>query len=247
MKPRFWLNGLLLVGLALGLTGCVWTRLLSFKNQLSEFDRYVQVEDRDGLTLRFKQPVLYSQDVLFVMELEPTRRITNGASQAWYWTFRKIHSPTNTETGDFDLTFSTTFLSNKLVGFTLGERFLVSIPKPLLLGAMRSFGHAEVDQKRRQATMRWVDHGPDGEWQSLTRSSVATLLGEPYSVTASNEVSTCLYRYRLDSPSLKTNQAFQARVNFSFQDENERLKRVAATYGNFKIAYEPNQGKPAKP
>ena len=247
MKLRFWKTCLLLGSLAVLLVGCVWTRLLAFKNQLAEFDRYVQVEDRDGLTLRFKKPVLYAQDVLFMMELEPTRRATNGPAQSWFWTFRKVPAPAKAESGDFDLTFSTTFTNNLLTGVTLSERFLASIPKPLLLGSLRSLGHADVDQKRRTATMRWVDHGPDQQWQSLDRKAVTQLLGAPYSITATNEISTCLYRYRLDSPSLKTNQSLQARIRFSFHDGTDKLTRVEAVYGNFKIAYDPEGPKPVKP
>jgi len=237
----------MLLALAVLLTGCVWTRLLALKNQLAEFDRYVRVEDRDGLTLHFKKPVLYSEDVLFLMELEPTRRVTNGTSQTWFWTFRKLPSPTNAEAGDFDLTFSTAMVSNRLAGITLSERFLASIPKPLLLGALRSFGKAEVDRKRRSATMRWADRGPGDDWQSLSRGAVTRLLGAPYSVSASNETSTCLYRYRLDSPSLKTNQSLPARVRFSFRDATDKLTRVEAAYGNFKIAYNPESVKSGQP
>ena len=238
----------MLVGLTALLTGCIWTRLLAFKNQLAQFDRYVEVEDRDGLTLHFKKPVLYSQDVLFMMELEPTRRTTNGTAQSWFWTFRKIPSPTNAEPGDFDLTFSTTFTNRLLTGVTLSERFLASIPKPLLLGSLRSLGHADIDQKRRSATMRWVDHGAvTNDWQSLNRGAVTQLLGAPYSVTTSNEISTCLYRYRLDSPSFKTNESLLARVRFSFRDATDKLARVEAVYGNFKIAYDPDAVKPGPP
>ena len=34
------------VGLALLLTGCVWLRLLAFKEQLADPDRYLKVDDR---------------------------------------------------------------------------------------------------------------------------------------------------------------------------------------------------------
>ena len=247
MKSRLSTQALVLCVLAVLLTGCIWTRLLAFKNQLADFDRYVEVEDRDGLTLHFKKPVLYSGDILFLMELEPTRRVTNGAAQTWQWTFRKLHSPTNTETANLDLTFSTMFTNNLLNGFALSERFLASIPKPLLLGAMRSFGHAEVDQKNRSAKMRWVDKGKSEDWQSLSRSAITKLLGEPYSVTSSNDVSTCLYRYQLESPTVKTNQPMQARVRFSFRDPGDKLTRVQAAYGNFKMSYEPDRVKEGKP
>ena len=232
----------MVASLALLLTGCIWTRLLSFKNQFADFDRYVRVEERDGLTLHFNQPVLYAEDILFLMELEPTRRLTNGAKQTWQWTFRKLHSATNTETGDYDLTFATTFVSNRLTAFSLGERFLASLPKPLILGALRSLGHADIDQKKRSATMHWVDRGGvEEEWQSLTRATVTKLLGDPYTIASTNEVSTLVYRYVLDSPTTKTNRPLRARAAFSFRDATGKLSRMDAAYSGFKINYEPDK------
>lgn len=232
----------MVASLALLLTGCIWTRLLSFKNQLAELDRYVRVEERDGLTLHFNQPVLYADDVLFLMELEPTRRLTNGAKQTWQWTFRKLHSATNSETGDYDLTFATTFVSNRLAAFSFGERLLVSFPKQLILGALNSLGHADIDQQKRSATVhRWVDRGGvDKEWQSLTRASVTNVLGQPFRLTCSNEISTLLYRYQLDSPSLKSQNPMRVNAAFSFRDATSKLARLHVNYAGFKINYEPN-------
>jgi hypothetical protein len=243
------LPGLLLACVALSLAGCVWTRLLAFKNQLGDFDRYVRVEDRDGLTLHFNEPVLYGKDLLFLMELEPTRRVTNGTAQTWIWTMRKVPAPGQVPAGDFDLTFSTALASNRLVGFTLSERFLASIPKPLLLGTMRSLGQADIDAKRRSATMRWVDKGADKEsWPSLTRGALERLLGAPYLVMIpTNGVSTWVYRYRLETTTKKKAEDLQAKVQFSFQPSTDRLARVEAAYGSLKIAYDPSAPKPGKP
>ena len=42
---------LAITGLAVLLCGCWWQRLLAFKNQLADFDRYVKVEETNGLIL----------------------------------------------------------------------------------------------------------------------------------------------------------------------------------------------------
>lgn len=246
-RSRFILVCLLGV-VAMTLSGCVWLRLLSLKKQLADFDRYVLVEDTDGLTLRFNKPVLHSEDLLFLMSLEPTRRVTNGATQTWDWTFRKLRAPDSVEQGDFDLIFSTEFVGNRLTSFSLDDRFLASLPKPLLLGALRSFGQADVDQKRRTATMRWVDRGENpAEWQSLSREALTRLLGEPYALSTTNAISTSVYRYRLDTPSPKSDESLLARVEFSFLESSDKLTRVDAAYGQFKIAYEPSAGRVLPP
>jgi hypothetical protein len=239
--------GLLLGLLVFCLTGCIWTRLLSFKNQLADFDRYVKVEDRDGLTLHFIKPVLYSGDIQFLMKLDPTRRVTNSTLQTWFWTFRKLPPPGVHETNNYDLSFSTTFGTNYFISFTLSERFLASIPKPVILGAMRSFGKAEIDTKKQSATMTWAGAESDRkDWHGLNRAAVDQLLGAPWNVTGTNGVSTLLYRYQLESPSL-VNTSILARVRFSFSDDTGKLKKVDGNYAGMRINYEPDKVEAGEP
>ena len=139
----------LLGALVVSLTGCVWLRLLAFKNQLADFDRYVKVEDGQGLTLQFVKPVLYTKDLLFLMQLEPTSRATNGGAQTWFWTFVKEDAQSNAVPDNLNLTFSTSFDGNKLTAFTFSERLVTTIPKPFLLALIQAFGRAEVDRKNR--------------------------------------------------------------------------------------------------
>jgi hypothetical protein len=222
----------LMAGLALTLTGCIWLRLLALKNQFAEFDRYVKVDDRHDLELQFVKPVLYARDVRALFELEPTSKCTNLDQQTWYWTFEKIPAPTQAEPGDFSLTFSTTFVDNKLTRFAIPERFLVVLPKPFVLGMFRSLGQARVDQAKRTLGVKWA---PDGEARVLTQPEVSRLLGQPFSLTEAKTNETWLYRYQLKSPSLNTNQHLLARVGFTFVKETGTLGRVDASYGNFRI------------
>src|SRR2546430_6257391 len=86
---------LLISGVALLLTGCVWLRLLAFKEQLADLDRYVKVDDRKGLAFHFLEPVLYADDVRELLQMEPTVKTTNQNCQTWLWTFEKELAVTN--------------------------------------------------------------------------------------------------------------------------------------------------------
>jgi hypothetical protein len=54
---------LILVAVVLALSGCVWLRLLSVRDQLREFDRFVEATGEPGLELRFREPVLLADDL----------------------------------------------------------------------------------------------------------------------------------------------------------------------------------------
>ena len=145
---------LLISGLALLLTGCVWLRLLAFKEQLADLDRYVKVDDRNGLAFHFLEPVLYADDVRELLQMEPTVKTTNQNCQTWLWTFEKELAVTNAEPANFDLTFATLFENRKFNELGIPERFTAVIPKPIILGIVRSLGHADIDRSKRSASVR---------------------------------------------------------------------------------------------
>jgi hypothetical protein len=223
---------LLAGGLTLLLTGCIWLRLLAFKNQLVEFDRYVKVDDRHGLAFQFVKPVIRAGDVRELLEADPTSKATNGSEQTWFWTFEKLLPDTHQESGNFEMTFTTSFATNKLSQFAIPERFLTILPKSWVLGLFRSFGKARVDQKQRAANVTWV---PEGETPIMTRREIIQLLGAPLSTTESNLVSSCLYKYRLKSPSFKPGETMQARAEFKFASDTGKLIRIAASYSTLHI------------
>ena len=63
MKTRHTVLCFLAAGLGLLLTGCIWTRLLTLKHQFADFERFVQVDDRDGLSFNLLKPVLLADDL----------------------------------------------------------------------------------------------------------------------------------------------------------------------------------------
>lgn len=236
-----------LAALAVLLTGCIWMRLLSLKNQFADFDRNFKVDDRHGLAIQCLNPVLYDTDVRYLAEVDPTATATNVGQQTWFWTFQKLRAPTNSETGDYDLAFTTSFANQKLIGVALPERFLIIMPEDFILGMLRAFGHATVDQKQRRATAKW-EGGDDAKGPKLpTLADVSRLLGEAFSVKESATSCVCRYRYRMKSPSLTgTNQLPLMQAEFTFAKAPETLKRIDFTYSHSRMTLT-FDNPPAKP
>jgi hypothetical protein len=229
---------LLAGGLALLLTGCIWLRLLTFKNQLADFDRYVKASDQAGLVLQFVKPVLYCEDLVELLEVQPTRKSTNQNQQDWFWTFEKLLPDAAAESNRFEVTFTTVFLDRKLSRIAIPDSFLAMLPKPFVLGLFRSLGHAQVDRKSRAASAKWV---PEGESKIPARPEVAQLLGMPFAVTNSGPAYTHLYKYQLKSPSLKSNETMVARALFTYTRDSDALTRIEASFSGLRIdlSFEP--------
>src|SRR5215472_18842703 len=187
---------LLLCSLAFLLTGCEWMRwlrLLSLKKQLAQLDRYVRVNDTNGLTIHFLKPVVYADDIRLLIDGETTST-TNGNRITWAWSYEKQSLDPHPPAGDFDLSFSMSFVNLKLAELYFPERFLTVLPKPMLLGMLRSIGQAEVDMKRGTVKFKWAGAGKD-KIELPTTSPVPPLLGPTYTITEPNQTRTFLYKY----------------------------------------------------
>ena len=187
MTPKRFALLLLLSSLALLLTGCEWMRwlrLLSLKKQLAQLDRYVRVDDTNGLTLHFLKPVVYADDIRLLMDGETTST-TNGNRITWSWTYEKQSLDPQPPAGDFDLSFSMSFENLKFAELYFPERFLTVLPKPMLLGMLRSIGQADVDMKRGTVKFKWAGAGKD-KIELPAKSHVLRLFGLFFTITETN-------------------------------------------------------------
>jgi hypothetical protein len=228
--------GLLAAALALSLTGCMWLRLLALKNQLADFDRFVQVDDRDGLAFRLVKPVLRVEDVRYLLDAEPSFRRTNQNRLTWVWTFEKLADGTNAATRDYDLSFSTSFEQGKLCELAISDRFRAIMPKEMVLGMARSLGEAKVDRAKREVTARWRQTGPNKEIEALSRPQILQLLGPPTKAEDAPQALTHHYHYSLGPPGPSKDQSRLARVRCVYARDTDKLKQIEVAYGTMKVS-----------
>jgi hypothetical protein len=224
---------LLLSSLALLLTGCEWMRwlrLLSLKKQLAQLDRYVRVDDKNGLTIHFIKPVVYSDDIRMLMDGETTCT-TNRNRITWAWTYEKQSLDPQPPPGDFDLSFSMSFENLKFAELFFPERFLAVLPKPMLLGMLRSVGQADVDMKRGTVKFKWAGSGKD-RIELPTKSHVLRLLGPPFTITDTNQTRTFLYKYYQKTTDPSPPAERLAWAKFTFAADSDQMLSSTGCMGN---------------
>ena len=217
---------LALCGLALLLAGCVWLRLLSFKNQLADLDRFTTMEERDGLTIHFRKPILHGDDLFVLVSSQPTVRTTNQNRQTWSWVFEKIPALTNAEAGSFDITLDLRLENSKIEGLHFQERVLTLFPKALIRGVLRSLGKAKVNARDGSLSFNWVDGGPAEKFDPIVRGQITRLLGLPFYQSESNSSYSCLYKYAVKDA------GEPAWAKFTFATNSDRLYSSEGCLGN---------------
>ena len=82
--------------LTASLSGCMyWIRAFQVYQQMDEFDQHFAVVANDEFTLRFKDPILYSQDFVSLSKLYASQDDPTPDGRRWRYWFRKIDGNNN--------------------------------------------------------------------------------------------------------------------------------------------------------
>ena len=139
------------------LSGCMWLRLLDLKNQLQEFDRYVEVQPGDGVELKFKEPVLRAADLDTLLNGQPTVALAiPDDGEVRVYGFIHLDSPLGPDPvgSESVLTILVVIRHGVVESVTLPKEVFRVVPRDLALRALRAFGHANVDTANRRAEVR---------------------------------------------------------------------------------------------
>ena len=220
------------------LTGCVYLRLLEVKNQLKEFDKNFRVEVAGGFVLHFLDPVLYDKDLLYLSEVEPTRREESENRSVWTYTFVKDATPEEKAETENEIVITMGFNSRKkLTDVTLCEHVLKIVPADFLELTLRALGSAEVDKKNRRVraesseTRRFAFHPP-------SRQAIVNGFGQPWKEETLPDSRVLTYHYRLVSryKDEKEKKRGLAEMILYFDPQADTLARMSFRYGNMKIS-----------
>ncbi len=190
---------LLLAAVVLILSGCVWSRLLDWKGQLKEFDRYVTVVDiGPELVLQFKKPCIRPGDIGYLFGSETPSKRTERDSGGIYasWILRRDRA----DSIGLDLALGAADGEDDTLADSLRipSQVLAFIPKQRLLATVRAFGSAEIDRDKRQAAAGLT--GADAQPISPGRAVVVAALGEPDVSEMIGDVERMTFTFKLVKP-----------------------------------------------
>ena len=177
------------------LSGCVYYRLLKLKRQFEHFEDNFEIEDKKGLTLVFKNPILYKKDIKWLLNNEPTKVLDENGN-SWLYILTKKNVDGIKEEKNYDIDIMTDFEKDKLKEFTLPKRFLENLSKEMLAKMFKSMGKSDVNKSEKKA-----DTTMQGKKEVLpTIYDVLYTLGEPYEKQEEKETTKLKYIYTVKKP-----------------------------------------------
>lgn len=208
------------------LSGCVYLRLFSLKGQLAAFDEHIVLDREEGLTITFREPVLYDSDLRW-MGLHPSKvaEVEDGDETHWWHWFRKV-APEPSAKGRFDLWIRTTYTDERrLKRVFIPEYYFSMVSKDLFISSLRSLGKADVDRSAKTATSEVAVEKEGVKLPSY--EEIVTILGIPLLIERPGDGTTiCEYRFRLERLAEETpqeNEVYILRIHF---DDERRMHQV---------------------
>jgi len=208
--------------------------MLELRDQLTDFETNFDLNDERGLTLVFKNPVLSSDDVIWLLKGSPVSVKPEGEGQLWTYVFQKQHTVFQDEGDAFDIPILMVIQNDKLMEITFPERFLKSLSIPLLKKMLASMGNADISKLSRSASSKYT--GTDST-EIPTSDNVIETLGVPYEVENLGENSKLYYLYYLeDALGNATSDNLTLELWFVAGTENKNLKSVGGKIRGIKLS-----------
>ncbi len=230
---------LLVLWLALGLTACVYTRLLSVKNQLSDFDQNFAVRVTEGhFILDFKHPVLYDHDFVSLTHLNPSRIANQQNGYQWFLDFSPQSTHGESHPAPDKIVFTMTFgKDHKLRSWDFSPLFLEMAPPTFLEASIRSLGKGTILTSHKQLKV---------DYQSLPRISATTpgadsivkALGKPVQIIKKDDLDIYVYRFLADSSATaKEHESLRQAEAKLYMDRNtQTLVKMSSRFAGLKLS-----------
>lgn len=189
-------TAILIAACAMLLAGCVWSRLLDFKNQLKEFDRYFAAADvEQSLELTCLEPCTRPEDFGYLLGGEqPTSRSAPAADGSELWTYHLRRD--RSDSIGLDVTVGTR--GGLTTALRIPPEVLRFLPRDRFLALARAMGKADIDQGKRQASTALA--GADARPIAPGRATVLRALGQPDAASPVENGEELRYDFKLQAP-----------------------------------------------
>ena len=220
----------LVAGLLL-LSGCMWLRLSTVKDQLADLDRYIEVPAGERLELRFKERPLRAGDPENVIGAPPSTAaaLADGTEQLT-WRFRRValDGQVVPETG-WILDFDVWTKDGRVTAVAFPAQVYRVMDRERCITMLRAFGQGEVDTSKREVEAQVHESGivtasgaASAAW--LQRAAMLECLGAPFTSIVTEQQLHDTYRYRLDGT-----PTAEARLLLESDESGSRLQRLRGT------------------
>ncbi len=185
-----------LAGAVLLLSSCVYLRLLEVKKQLQDFDANFTIGGRSELVIEFKNPVLRTKDVRFLIGADPVFQ-TGEEDLVQHFEFDLVRPSSAALSVALErLSLDLVSRRGKLAKIIVPEKFMLLFPRNIVVETLKQAKDAEVFELKKLARAQ-IHLAPETEAELPSHAKTLLLLGEPLDSVPEGNLQVLTYRYRI--------------------------------------------------
>lgn len=205
---------------------------------MSEFDKYFQVVVTDDFTLKFKEPVMLSEDFVSMARLRPSEENSAPNGKHWRYWFRKVDGFKKKVKPEVNFYSDLNFNQNdKLIAWSFSSLFLEIAPPKFLEGSLRTIAGGEINKAKMSL------HGNPDLIKKIAddlpkKGAVVAKLGQPFEIKKEKGKEIYIYRFLLDTKAIDEGYEANAlnEVKLTFDNKTQELAKMAGNFAGLKIS-----------
>ena len=236
---------ILLAGVAVLLSGCVYSRLLTLKRQLADFDRFVELRTENGIVFDLRQPVATGPDIVRVSGLTPSAVTSTPDGEQWSYVYQGLSPGESGEvTNGVEIVFLLDFVSNRLARIELPNANLTVFGREFFASAARAMGAARVSP--RACTVQWnpADEAPPSAASTFTPEGLRPWLGPPLGGETNGPRPALRYAFLLRAPEGSREGPARTAANLFFSPDTGLLTGADFSGGRVRFVLDCGAGRP---
>ncbi len=221
------------------LPGCFsWIRAYQTYVQMDDFDEHFSISADNHFSVHFKEPLLYSEDFVYLSKLQPSETRLNGSGKSWRYIFRKLDQQGNLIKPDVSFYFDLYFNKNDLlVEWIFSPLFLEIAPAQFLEVSLRSLAGAEINSGKKQLKANF-DYIEKTSAKLPQKAQILTQLGEPLRIKNKKTQEKYYYHFQLDTAEIE--KGYEDRklsvIKLTFDKANNQLIKMSGRFAGLKIS-----------
>ncbi|MBK8575063.1 MAG: hypothetical protein IPN90_05075 [Elusimicrobia bacterium] len=178
------------------LSGCVYLRLLEVKKQLMDFDANFKISGLSELVIEFKNPVIRTKDLRFLIGADPLS-VSGEDEVRQHYEFEMVRHATEVALPPLGrLSVDLAVQRGKMTKIIVPETFMLLFPRNVIVDTLKQAKNAEVFELKKIARGR-IHLDQEVEAELPSRSKTEMLLGPPLESAMLDDQDVLTYRYTI--------------------------------------------------
>ncbi len=228
-----------LLALISTLTGCFyWIRAYQTYVQMEDFDQHFAISATDKFSLSFKDPILYSDDLISLAKLQPSVTSLFGMGEKWRYWFRKVDNLGVIIKPEVKFYFDLSFNEEQhLTRLSFSPLFLQIAPAEFLEISLRSLGSAEINTETRQLKAN-TDLIEKIGINLPQKKQILEQIGPPLEIKHEDHQDVYYYHFKLETHDIEPGYEDRSLsiIKLTFDKETDELIRMAGRFAGLKVS-----------